>query len=170
MRNSLGKVVTDAKLNCDRQVAWRKIGFYEHISIRPSLLLRLVLPVPEKTTGRYGRVGDVSRCCYSDGGYLTKRIRKIVADERIDFEIIEQSIRYHRTIRLLGGRIEVTDAGGGRCAVRMTTYYRSSLAPAPLFHWAIARVVKAMHQIVLKDMQISLAGEPHERDAVQLQA
>ena len=114
MRYRPGKVVTEATLQCSRRDAWNKVCFYEHISIRPSLLLRLVLPVPKKTTGRYEQVGDISRCCYSDGGYLTKRIRKIVDNERIEFGVIEQSIRFHRTVRLLGGVIEVEDDGDGR--------------------------------------------------------
>lgn len=169
MRYRPGKVVTEATLKCNRSDAWNKVCFYEHISIRPSLFLRLVLPVPQKTTGRYERVGDISRCCYSDGGYLTKRIRKIVENERIEFGIIEQSIRFHRTVRLLGGVIEVEAAGEGRCIVRMTTHYKSNLKPARLFDWAIAKVIKAMHTIVIKDMQVCLSGDQYESNAVQLQ-
>ncbi len=169
MRYRPGKVVTEATLQCSRRDAWNKVCFYEHISIRPSLLLRLVLPVPKKTTGRYEQVGDISRCCYSDGGYLTKRIRKIVDNERIEFGVIEQSIRFHRTVRLLGGVIEVEDDGDGRCLVRMTTHYKTNLKPARPFRWAIAKVVKAMHAIVLKDMQVCLTGDRYERNAIQLQ-
>lgn len=169
MSYSPGKVVTEATIECERRDAWNKVCFYEHISIRPSLLLRLVLPVPEKTSGRYERVGDISRCCYSDGGYLTKRIRKIVENECIEFGIVEQSIRFHRTVRLLGGCIEVEDAGSGRCVVRMTTNYKTKLKPVRLFHWAIAKVVKAMHSIVIEDMQVCLAGDRYENSAVQLQ-
>lgn len=169
MSYRVGKVVTEATLECDRRDAWQKVCFYEHISIKPSLLLRTVLPVPQKTTGKYERVGDISRCCYSDGGYLTKRIRKIVENERIDFGIVEQSIRFHRTVRLLGGSIEVEGAGSGRCIVRMVTHYKTSLKPGHLFHWAIAGVVKAMHSIVVKDMQVYLERERRESNAVQLQ-
>ena len=168
MRYRPGIVVTDAALDCSRRDAWNKVCFYEHISIRPSLLLRIILPVPQKTTGKYERVGDISRCCYSDGGYLTKRIRKIVENERIDFGIVEQSIRFHRVVKLLGGSIEVQGAGDDRCVVRMVTHYRTNLAPARLFHWAIAKVVKAMHSIVIRDMQVCLEGERHASNAVQL--
>ncbi len=133
MPHSPGKVITEATLDCSREAAWNKVCFYEHISIRPSLLLRVVLPVPQKTTGRYEQVDDISRCCYSDGGYLTKRITGIRENHRIEFEIIEQSIRFHRTIRLCGGCIEVHDTSDGRCLVRMTTNYESSLKPVRLF-------------------------------------
>ena len=169
MRPGPGQVITEATLDCNREDAWQKVCFYEHISIKPSLLLRIVLPVPQKTSGRYECVGDISRCCYSDGGYLTKRITGIRDNDRIEFEIVEQSIRFHRTIRLCGGCIEVADASGGRCTVRMTTNYESNLRPVRLFHWAIARVVKSMHNIVLKDMQLCLSGEEHASDAIQLQ-
>ncbi len=168
MSHRPGQVVSEATLDCTREDAWNKVCFYEHISIKPSLLLRIVLPVPEKTTGRYEQVDDISRCCYSDGGYLTKRITAIRENERIEFEIVEQSIRFHRTIKLCGGCIEVADAGDGQCVVRMTTNYKSSLRPVRLFRWAVARVVKAMHNIVLKDMQVCLQGEKHASDAVQL--
>jgi len=168
MKYSPGKVVSEAMLECSRRDAWNKVCFYEHISIKPSLLLRIVLPVPQKTTGKCERIGDISRCCYSDGGYLTKRIREFVENERIDFGIIEQSIRFHRSVKLLGGHIALEDADNGRCVVRMVTHYKTSLKPVRLFHWAIARVVKAMHSIVIKDMQVCLGRESHASDTVQL--
>ena len=126
------------------------------------------MPVPQKTTGKCERVGDISRCCYSDGGYLTKRIREIVDNERVDFGIIEQSIRFHRSVKLLGGSIALEDMGGDRCRVRMVTHYKTRLKPAGLFRWAIARVVKAMHSVVIKDMQVCLGRESHANDTVQL--
>ena len=126
------------------------------------------MPVPQKTTGKCERVGDISRCCYSDGGYLTKRIREIVENERVDFGIIEQSIRFHRSVKLLGGSIALEDMGGDRCRVRMVTHYKTRLKPAGLFRWAIARVVKAMHSVVIKDMQVCLGRESHANDTVQL--
>ncbi len=169
MKFKPGTVITEASLKCSRSDAWKKVCFYEHIAIKPSLFLRLALPVPEKTTGRCERVGDISRCCYSDGGYLTKRIRNIVEDDRVEFGIIEQSIRFHRTVRLLGGCIQVVDAGDDGCIVRMTTHYKTRLVPAAFFRWAIAKVVKAMHMIVIKDMQVCLEGERCENNAVQLQ-
>lgn len=168
MKYSPGKVVTEATLDCSRSDAWNKVCFYEHISIKPSLLLRIVLPVPQKTTGKCERVGDISRCCYSDGGYLTKRIREIVDNERVDFGIIEQSIRFHRTVKLLGGSIALEDIGSDRCVVRMVTHYKTRLKPAGLFHWAIARVVKAMHSIVIKDMQVCLGRKSHASNILQL--
>ncbi len=47
---------------------------------------------------------------YSDGGYLTKKIRHIEAGQSIDFDIIEQSIRYATSIPLKGGTIQIEAA------------------------------------------------------------
>lgn len=114
---------TSGHLPCEAQRAWEKVCFYEHIAIEPSLLLRTVLPVPQRTTGAYTKVGDVSRCMYSDGGYLAKRITRIVEGERIDFDIIEQSIRYADNIVLKGGTIQIEAHEDGTSSVRMQTRY-----------------------------------------------
>lgn len=79
MSNQTHIVCTSGHLPCEAQRAWEKVCFYEHIEIQPSLLLRTVLPVPQRTTGAYRKVGDVSRCMYSDGGYLAKRITAIAS-------------------------------------------------------------------------------------------
>ena len=153
-------VRTTARLTCEAQRAWNKVCFYEHIAIRPSWLLRTVLPVPVRTTGAYSAVGNVSRCLYSDGGYLTKQIRRIEAGQRIDFDIIEQTIRYAGRIALKGGTIRIEPGNDGTCSVEMTTHYelRSPLLSAVRFF--IDRVVGAMHRIVIRDMRERL--EPHD--------
>ena len=85
-------------IQASRVDVWKKVGFYEHVHQQPSWLLRLSLPVPQEVEGRHGNVGDTCRCKYSDGGFLTKRITGIVEGSRIDFEIIEQSIRYQDSV------------------------------------------------------------------------
>jgi hypothetical protein len=155
-------VVTSGLLPCDAQSAWEKVCFYEHISIEPSWLLRTVLPVPLRTTGVYRNVGDVSRCQYSDGGYLTKRIRSIVAGARIEFDIIEQSIRYAGTIALKGGTIRVGSREDGACSVDMLTRYELRSPWLGIARVCIDRVVSAMHQIVLRDMRMRLEPLAHK--------
>jgi len=157
-------VRTTAHLACDAHRAWDKVCFYEHIAITPSWLLRTVLPVPFRTTGCYSEVGNVSRCLYSDGGYLTKRIRHIEAGRRIDFDIIEQTIRYAGRIALKGGTIRVDPRDDGTCSIEMVTRYELR---SPLFSLArvcIDHVVGAMHRIVIRDMQERL--EPRGARAV----
>jgi hypothetical protein len=151
-------VRTTARLTCEAERAWNKVCFYEHIAIRPSWLLRTVLPVPLRTTGAYSAVGNVSRCLYSDGGYLTKRIRRIDVGRRIDFDIIEQTIRYAGRIALKGGTIRIEPGDDGTCSVEMTTHYelRSPLVSAVRFF--IDHVVGAMHRIVIRDMRERLGA------------
>lgn len=156
MNNSTHITCTSGRLSCEARTAWEKVCFYEHIAIQPSLLLRTVLPVPQRTTGVYRKVGDVSRCMYSDGGYLAKKITHIEDGERIDFDIIEQSIRYAGRINLRGGTIEIESHADDTCSVRMLTRYEL-LGPARFIpRFLINYVVKAMHKIVIRDMQVRL--------------
>lgn len=149
-------VLTNGILPCDAQRAWAKVCFYEHVSLEPSWLLRTALPVPLRTTGAYRNVGDVSRCQYSDGGYLTKRVRHIVAGARIEFDIIEQSIRYARGIALKGGTIRIESRADGACMVQMVTRYELRSLWLGMARVCIDRVIGAMHQIVLRDMRMRL--------------
>jgi hypothetical protein len=167
MSNQIYVVCTSGHLSCEARRAWEKVCFYEHIAIRPSWLLRVALPVPKRTTGTYSNVGDVSRCMYSDGGYLAKKITNIVHGRRIDFDIIEQSIRYANRIVLKGGTIELEPHDDGSSSVRMLTRYELHRAARWIPRVFINYVVKAMHQIVIRDMQTQLA--PHVDLALGLQ-
>ena len=160
MSNQSHFVCTSGDLTCNAQRAWEKVCFYEHIAIQPSLLLRTVLPVPQRTSGAYRAVGDVSRCMYSDGGYLTKKIRNIDAGQSIDFDIIEQSIRYAISIPLKGGTIQIEAHDDGTCSVHMLTRYELHGAARFIPRFFIEYVISAMHRIVLRDMQVRLAPSP----------
>lgn len=160
MSNHFHFVCTSGDLSCSAQRAWDKVCFYEHIATAPSLLLRTVLPVPQRASGAYRAIGDVSRCMYSDGGYLTKQIRHIAAGRRIDFDIIEQSIRYATRILLKGGTIEIEPHEGGTCSVHMLTRYELRGAARFIPRSFINHVISAMHRIVITDMQGRLAPQP----------
>jgi hypothetical protein len=166
MSNRIHFVCTSGHLPCEAQRAWEKVCFYEHIATRPSWLLRTVLPVPVRTTGAYGKVGDVSRCLYSDGGYLTKQIMRLIAGRRIEFDIVEQTIRYAGRIVLKGGYIELESQGDGTSSVRMVTRYERHRAARWVPRYFIDRIVKAMHEIVIRDMQAQLGRAPLPRFAV----
>jgi hypothetical protein len=160
MSHKIHVVCTSGRLSCEARRAWEKVCFYEHIATPPSFLLRTVLPVPQRTTGAYRKAGDVSRCMYSDGGYLAKRIARIVDGERIDFDIIKQSIRYAASILLRGGTIQIEAHADDTCSVRMLTRYelRGKARFVPRF--LIDHVVSAMHKIVIRDMQARLVCSP----------
>jgi hypothetical protein len=155
MTRQLNVVRTSAHLDCEASRAWEKVCFYEHVELQPTWLLRTALPVPQRTTGAYRKAGDISSCQYSDGGYLTKQIRHI-DDRRVDFAVIEQTIRYAGRIDLQGGTIEVTPAPQGGCFVEMVTYYDLRAAWLRPIRRPIDYVVGAMHRIVLKDMRVKL--------------
>ena len=160
MSNRIHVVCTSGRLACEAQRAWEKVCFYEHIARQPSWLLRTVLPVPVRTTGTYSRVNDVSRCLYSDGGYLAKKITDILGGQRIDFDVIEQSIRYANHIVLKGGTIRVQPHDDGTSSVLMVTRYEVYHAARWIPRFFINHVVKAMHRIVIRDMQSQLASAP----------
>lgn len=152
-----------AELPCDPERAWEKLCFYEHLPTRPSWLLRTVLPVPLSATGAYRKVGDTSRCQYSDGGFLTKRIKHVVAGELIDFEITEHTIRYARHIVLKGGTIQIVALDDGRSGIRMLTRYELTSpmlwVVRPLVDWVIGE----MHAIVIRGLQCRLALTRRQR-------
>lgn len=153
---SLSRTVeTVGSLPCSASEAWRTVCFYEHVHTRPSWFLRTVLPVPQRTTGCYDKAGDESRCMYSDGGYLAKRITGVTEGVRIDFDIIEQSMRYYRSIALLGGTIEVAP-GSDSCSVRMMTRYEIRSPFVALIRPLVTQTISAMHRFVLRDMLVRL--------------
>ena len=137
---------------------WRKVGFYEHVAKEPNWLLKLSLPVPREVEGRHEKVGDTCRCKYSDGGFLTKRITNIVDETRIEFEIIEQSIRYQDTVKLLGGYIEVEEVDDTVSIVHMVTFYENHFNLETLSSMFIDKVIKSMHRFVIDDMRLQLEG------------
>src|SRR5512146_2026156 len=151
MSNNLHFVCTSGRLSCEASKAWEKVCFYEHIATQPSLVLRTVLPVPQRTTGTYRKVGDVSRCMYSDGGYLAKKITHIIDGECIEFDVIEQSIRYADSILLRGGTIQIESHADDTCSVRMLTRYEVKGGALFIPRAVIEYVVSAMHSIVIRE-------------------
>ena len=149
---------TSMSIQASRAHVWKKVGFYEHVEKQPNWLLRLSLPVPQEVEGRHGSVGDTCRCKYSDGGFLTKRITSIVEGSRIDFDIIEQSIRYQHSVKLLGGYIEVEDVDETQSIVHMVTFYENRFAFEAVSSVFINKVIKTMHRFVIDDMRAQLEG------------
>lgn len=156
MNKQIRSATTRLQINADKNSVWKKVGFYEHVKKQPSWLLRLSLPTPQAVEGHYNKIGDICRCRYSDGGYLTKRIIHIADNTRIEFEIIEQSIRYQNSIKLLGGYIEVNQSGEEQSIVSMVTFYENHIAPRFISSFFIERVIKTMHKFVIDDMQTQL--------------
>ena len=156
IKQNITTAVTSMTINGSRNDFWKKVEFYEHVNKKPNLFLRLSLPTPQEVEGRHDKVGDTCRCKYSDGGYLTKRITRIIDNHRIEFEVIEQSIRYQNTIKLLGGIIEIQETGENKCIINMTTYFDSQVSFSSFANLFIRRGIKAMHRFVIRDMKMQL--------------
>jgi hypothetical protein len=154
----LGTVETIGHIPCKHSDAWETVCFYEQVQKKPSWLLRTVLPIPFKTTGCYGKVGAESRCLYSDGGYLAKKISSLIEGERVDFDIIEQSIRYHQSVALHGGSIYVKAHGDNSCSVHMITRYALRSRLLIPFRPFITTTIAAMHRFVMRDMLARLCA------------
>lgn len=144
---------TSMSIQANHAAVWAKVGFYEHVGKQPNWLLRVSLPTPQEVDGRHGAVGDTCRCKYSDGGFLTKRITGVVEGSRVDFEIIEQSIRYQDSIKLLGGFIEVEEVDDESSLIHMVTFYENRVGMAPVSSFFINQVIKTMHRFVIDDMR-----------------
>ena len=149
---------TSMSIQAAKADVWNKVGFYEHVQKAPNWLLKLSLPVPREVEGAHSKVGDTCRCKYSDGGFLTKRITSIVDGSRIDFEIIEQSIRYQDSVKLLGGYIEVEEVDDTQSIVHMVTFYENHFELEALSAPFINKVIKTMHRFVIDDMRMQLEG------------
>jgi hypothetical protein len=160
---AISSAATSMSVQASKSDVWNKVGFYEHVNKQPNWLLRLSLPVPQAVEGQHGKVGDTCRCKYSDGGYLTKRITRIVGGSRIEFEIIEQSIRYRDTVKLLGGHIEVEEVDERTSIVHMVTHYENRIPVDAISSIFINKVIKTMHRFVIEDMRLQL--EPELADA-----
>lgn len=154
-------VETTAGLRCATAAAWSKVCFYEHVETPPPWLLRTVMPVPRAVSGACAAVGDVSRCLYSDGGWLTKIVTNIVPGERIEFDVTEQTIRWADLVELRGGTIELVPRDQDTCLVRMRTRLGLRRQGARVLLPAIRRVVRAVHHVVIDDMRRVL---PHTAD------
>ncbi|MBI3897613.1 MAG: hypothetical protein HY308_04860 [Gammaproteobacteria bacterium] len=155
-QQNISSIATRMNVAATQAEVWRKVGFYEHVKKKPSWLLQLSLPTPQEVDGRHDKVGDTCRCRYSDGGYLTKKITHIIERSRIEFEIIEQSIRYWNNVKLLGGYIEVEGRGESDSVVHMVTYYENRIRPNWISSFLINWVIKTMHKFVIRDLQWQL--------------
>lgn len=153
---TFNSAATSMSIQASKSDVWKKVGFYEHVNKQPNWLLRLSLPVPQEVEGQHGKVGDTCRCKYSDGGYLTKRITSIVDGSRIEFEVIEQSIRYRDTVKLLGGHIEVEEVDEHLSIVHMVTHYENRIGADAISSIFINKVIKTMHRFVVEDMRLQL--------------
>jgi hypothetical protein len=138
---------------------WNGLLFYEQVSRRPPLLLRVFLPSPIRTVGRKSKVGDEVRCLY-EGGYLVKRVTQIVEQRRYCFEVVEQAIDFGGGIRLSGGSYELRHLPDGCTEVALETRYWSPWRPRWLWTLLEAAICHRFHHHILGEVRRHLVGFP----------
>lgn len=151
------EVRTDLHVNATPEEAWNAIMFYEEVQHDPPWLLHLALPKPIRKEGDMQREGEVVRCFY-DGGYLAKRISRIVPGERMDFEVVEQTTGAERNVTLIGGSFEIEPTADGEARVVLTTRYQPKLNPRWMWEGTERKVIHTLHGHVLEGMRRKAEG------------
>lgn len=145
-------IVTRMRFDASIERAWHGLMFYEQIGERPPLHLRLLLPVPIRTESAKTNVGDEVRCLY-EGGHLLKRITRIDAGRRYEFEVVEQNLAVGRGMSLAGGCYTFQELAGGGIEVAVTTRYVSPRRPGWLWRPLEAAVCHMFHRHLLAAMR-----------------
>ncbi|HLK11071.1 MAG TPA: hypothetical protein VKW76_06800 [Candidatus Binatia bacterium] len=148
----LDSVATRMTFAASADDVWSQLVFYEQIDARPSVPLRLLLPVPLGTVGRPSAVGDEARCLYR-GGHLVKRVTRIDPGRAYAFEIAEQALVLPGGMRLSGGEYALRALGSRGVEVTLVTRYASVRRPRWLWRPIEAAVCHAFHRHILGAMR-----------------
>ena len=144
-------VVTRAAVPASPQEVWRRIVFYEEVPHRPPMLLRLLLPVPLRTSKPSLVAGALVQCSYSGGGHLMKRITEVKSPSLVRFEVIEQRLGVEQYLTTVAGSYDIRDSGDGS-EVALTTIYRGHLRPRWLWRGPERWLAHALHRHILGGM------------------
>jgi hypothetical protein len=142
---------------------WRRLMFFEDVPHRPGLALRLLLPVPLRTSKPAMRVGATVRCTYSGGRSLVKRITAVEAPSLLQFEVLEQDLGIESCLTTVEGSYRIRESGDGT-GVTLTTRYRGHLRPRWLWRTPERWIAGAMHRHILRGIGASF-GARESRDS-----
>jgi hypothetical protein len=145
-------VVTAMRFFAPPERAWDGLMFYEQITRRPPLYLRLLLPVPVQAEGRQSAVGDVTRCVYREG-HLLKRVMEIVPWQLCRFEVLEQDLPIAGGLRLVSGSYTLSELPDRSTRVELETRYVSPRYPRWLWGPIEVAVCHAFHGHILGAMR-----------------
>jgi hypothetical protein len=148
-------VVTRAIFIASPEAVWKALMFYEQIDQRPPLLLRLLLPIPLRTEGRKSQVGDEVKCQYLTG-HLLKRVTGISPGVNYEFEVVEQTLKLGRGIKLVRGSYALRSLAHCRTEVALMTQYSSRNRPRWLCRRIEAAVCHCFHRHILSAMRSDL--------------
>jgi hypothetical protein len=150
-------VETQVVIEAPQAVVWNAIRFYEHVRQDPPLILKLGLPIPKQAIGNHKNVGDITSCEYEGGGFIRKKITRLIKQEELSFDVIEQSIHFEHDLTLHGGSILLSPINTGKhTMITMKTNYESYVRPSWLWETSMDYVIKTLHRYVIQDMQNDL--------------
>lgn len=144
-------VVSHATSDATPEEVWRRIMFYEEVPHRPPRLLRMLLPVPLRTTKTGLAAGAVVRCIYTGGGHLVKRITEARPPSVVRFEVVEQELGIEQCLTTVAGSYEIRAADCGS-SIALTTMYRGHLRPRWLWRPCEAFFAHQLHRHILHGM------------------
>ena len=143
-RYPLATIETARVVQMAPEEAWRRLVFFEDVTIKPPLFARIGLPHPLGTEGEIRGVGDIKVCRYNTG-HLTKRITRYEADRYLEFEVLEQVGIEDRSAELVSGSFRFEPAADGGTRITLTTVYRPLLSARGVwrpFEESLARVLQ----------------------------
>jgi hypothetical protein len=138
-------------------VVWNTIRFYEHVKQEPPMVLKIGMPIPKRAIGNHKHVGEITSCEYEGGGFIRKKITRLVENKELTFDVIEQSIHFEHDLKLHGGSILLSPVNNGKhTIITMRTHYESYVRPSWLWEPSMDYVINTLHRHVMKDMQNEL--------------
>ncbi len=100
---------------------------------------------------------DITSYEYEGGGFIRKKITRLIKQEELSFDVIEQSIHFEHDLTLHGGSILLSPINTGKhTMITMKTNYESYVRPSWLWEPSMDYVIKTLHRYVIKDMQNDL--------------
>lgn len=155
-------VVTRASIAAPPEEVWLRIMFYEEVPHPPGLLLRLLLPMPLRTSKAGLRPGATVHCGYSGGGRLTKRITAVEAPSIVRFDVLEQELGIEPCLTTVAGSYQIRRSDAGS-EVALTTAYRGHLRPRWLWRTPERWLAHVFHRHILRGMGAFAAASASSR-------
>ena len=144
------EVATRIEFKASAEAVWNNIMFYEEISGRSPLILRVLLTQPIRTQGDKSRAGAKVRCVYRKG-HLIKCITTVEPPNLLQFEVVEQRLGIEGCVLTLGGSYQIHTCGEATEVV-LVTKYQAHLRPRYLWRPLEAFLATRLHNHILHGM------------------
>jgi hypothetical protein len=152
-------VTTRMRFDASPEAIWDCMMFYEEIPARPSLLLRIFLPVPVRTSGNKTELGAPIQCTYTSG-HLVKRMTVIKPPRLVRFKVVEQHLGFEHCAVTTRGSYEILRDPQG-AYVALTTNYKTYLRPRWFWRRLEKLIATRLHRHILDGMLAAIAQSAH---------